>query len=266
MFTKTDSTSPEISVRHSWGQTVLLHLLPGIPIALAFWGVGWAMQDNFGWMAIYSLTIVAVLVEFPLLMVLTRYLVHRERAKGLLAENEKGIPFRRKQPVWIWVLASVLIVLAAVINMAATPPLTLPLQALQDAAPDWAVIGFDPSVFVRAISASPAFFWLMWIASFPALMLAGGIVQEYYFRGYLLPRMPKVGVATPIVNAFLFSVFHFTSPWGIIARLPFVLIFSLMAWWRKSINIAIWIHAGMGGVLFLMGTAFLLVGMSRAAG
>jgi len=266
MFMKTTPNAPEISVRHSWTQTVLLHLLPGIPIGLAFWGVGWMMQDKFGWMAIYSLTIVAVLIEFPLLMGLTRYLIHRERARGLLGDDENGLPYRRKQPAWIWWLASVLIVLAAVLNMAATPPLTLPLRALHDAAPDWAVIGFDPSAFVRALSASPEFFWVMWIASFPALMLAGGIAQEYYFRGYLLPRMPRVGIATPVANAVLFSIFHLNSPWGIIARLPYVLIFSLIAWWRKSINVAIWIHAGMGGLLFVMGTSFLLIGLSRATG
>jgi len=74
------------------------------------------------------------------------------------------------------------------------------------------------------------------LVSFPALMLAGGIAQEIYFRGYLLPR------------------------------LPYVIIFSLMAWWRKSLNLVIWIHAGMGGLLFAMGTIFLLIGISRATG
>lgn len=265
MFFKPRGKAAEMPVRHSWWQTIGLHLIPGVPIALAFWGLGWLMREDGGWIAIYSLTVIAVAVEFPLLIILTRYLITRERRAGLLQENAEAIPYRRKQPVWMWALATVLILVAALLNMAVTAPLTAPFSGLQSLVPDWAVLAFEPQIFARAIGASPQFFWIMWIASFPALMLAGGIAQEYYFRGYLLPRMPDAGLATPLANAVLFSVFHLTSPWSIMARLPYVLIFSLVAWWRKSLNLVIWIHAGMGGVLFLMGTAFLMIGMSRAS-
>jgi membrane protease YdiL (CAAX protease family) len=224
------------------------------------------MQDNPGWIALYSLTIVAVLVEFPLLILLTRILIARERARGQLPADTKAIPYRRRQPLWMWLVATGLILVVAVLNMAATPPLTAPFAGLQAQMPDWAVLAFEPRVFARAIGASPELFWFMWLASLPALMLAGGIAQEVYFRGYLLPRMPRAGLATPLINAGLFSVFHLTSPWAIVARLPYVVVFSLMAWWRKSLNLAIWIHAGMGILLFLMGTAFLLIGIARSAG
>ena len=266
MFFRSHPHPNEITVRHSWMLTVWLHLLPGIPIALAFWSIGWLARDTPGWIALYTLTITAVAVELPLLMVLTRYLIHRERQAGVLVEAEEGLPYRRRQPVWIWVLATALIVCAAVLNMAGTPALTAPFSSMRALAPEWAVLAFEPSVFARAIAASSTFFWLMWLASFPALMLAGGIAQEIYFRGYLLPRMPRAGLVTPVANAVLFSVFHLTSPWSIVARLPYVIIFSLMAWWRKSLNLVIWIHAGMGGLLFAMGTIFLLIGISRATG
>lgn len=266
MFAKTTDSATDISVRHSWTMTAWLHIAPGIPIAIAYFALGWWMRETPGWIAIYTLTIVAVAVELPLLIWLTRFLIARERRRGDIPPEAKAIPYRRKQPAWMWALATLLILFAAVLNMAGTPALTAPFAGLQGLAPDWAVLGFDPQVFARAIGASPPFFWFMWIASFPALMLAGGIAQEIYFRGYLLPRMPRAGLITPMANAVLFSVFHLTSPWSIVARLPYVLIFSLMAWWRKSLNLAIWIHAGMGALLFLMGTGFLLVGLARAGG
>lgn len=35
------------------------------------------------------------------------------------------------------------------------------------------------------------------------------IVEELYFRGFLLPRMEHWGWAAPVVNSFLFAVYHF---------------------------------------------------------
>ena len=45
------------------------------------------------------------------------------------------------------------------------------------------------------------------------------ITEELYFRGYLLPRMPRqFGRLGPVAHSFLFSVYHFDSPWMIPVR------------------------------------------------
>ena len=45
------------------------------------------------------------------------------------------------------------------------------------------------------------------------------IGEELYYRGYLLPRMPKeFGKAAPVVHSFLFAVHHVHTPWLIITR------------------------------------------------
>jgi membrane protease YdiL (CAAX protease family) len=38
------------------------------------------------------------------------------------------------------------------------------------------------------------------------------VVEESYFRGFLLPRMAHWGWAAPVVNALLFAVYHFYFP------------------------------------------------------
>ena len=48
--------------------------------------------------------------------------------------------------------------------------------------------------------------------------LLGPIVEELYFRGFLLPRMERFGRWAPLVNVSLFSIYHFWSPWQIVAR------------------------------------------------
>lgn len=45
------------------------------------------------------------------------------------------------------------------------------------------------------------------------------ITEELYFRGYLLPRMPiRFGRLKPVAHSFLFSVYHFDTPWMIPVR------------------------------------------------
>jgi CAAX protease family protein len=271
MFVKT--TAPEgaqgasaAMPRHGWMKSIALHLLPGIPIVVGFLAIGFVTKDNPAWTPFYSLVLAALFVEFPFLIWLTRYLISREIRAGQVENREAGIPYRARQPMWVWLVAVLLIIVAGGLNMAVTEPLSAPFSALQAAYPDWAILNFDPRSFGRAYVASPPLFIGMWVLSLPALMVAGGIAQEYYFRGYLLPRMPKAGFGAPLANALLFSVFHLTSPWAIIARLPYVLIFSLTAFWRRSLNLGIFIHAGMGIALFSLSSVFLYIGISRALG
>jgi membrane protease YdiL (CAAX protease family) len=44
-------------------------------------------------------------------------------------------------------------------------------------------------------------------------------VEELYFRGFLLPRMPeKLKGWSPLANSFLFAIYHTWSPWMIVTR------------------------------------------------
>ncbi len=41
----------------------------------------------------------------------------------------------------------------------------------------------------------------------------GGMVEEPYFRGYLLLRMQSPGIWASITNVILFSLYHIWSSW-----------------------------------------------------
>ena len=45
------------------------------------------------------------------------------------------------------------------------------------------------------------------------------IVEEIYFRGYLLPRMGVFGKIAPLINSIIFSIYHFFSPRQNITRI-----------------------------------------------
>ena len=69
------------------------------------------------------------------------------------------------------------------------------------------------------------------------------VVEEYYFRGYLLPRMAAWGKWAFVLNTVLFSLYHFWQPYVyltlIIALLPMI----YMVWKTKDLRLAILTHS-----------------------
>lgn len=62
------------------------------------------------------------------------------------------------------------------------------------------------------------------------------VVEELYFRGFLLPRMARWGRAAPIINSLLFAVYHFYFPGNIpgifVAFAPISYIVMVKKNWR----------------------------------
>jgi len=72
-----------------------------------------------------------------------------------------------------------------------------------------------------------------------AVVLSGfvaPIVEEMYFRGFLLSRMGRLGLAAPAVNALLFAVYHFyflaNVPAVFVVFLPVAYLARAKANWR----------------------------------
>ena len=88
----------------------------------------------------------------------------------------------------------------------------------------------------------------------PAIL--GPLVEELYFRGYLLPRMGKYAKKwAPVINTTLFSLYHFFSPWEnpirILALIPLVYV----VWRTKNIRFGIAVHIALntfGGIIMLI--------------
>jgi len=80
-------------------------------------------------------------------------------------------------------------------------------------------------------------------------------IEEIYFRGYLLPRMNIFGKFAPLINALLFSVYHFFSPWQIITRIIAMTPMTYLVWKNKDVKIGILSHCLLnivGGIGMLM--------------
>jgi membrane protease YdiL (CAAX protease family) len=144
--------------------------------------------------------ILIVLVPFELAVIVR---ASRYRAQGF----RSAIPYRRTLPLrdWVW-LVPVLIVAAFIgfgLSMVFEPTVIAGFFAWL---PDW---------FMRPIDLERAGdysrdAWLVTLVAYLALNgFVGPIVEELYFRGYLLPRMEWMGRWAPLVNVSLFSLYHF---------------------------------------------------------
>ena len=72
-----------------------------------------------------------------------------------------------------------------------------------------------------------------------AVILSGfvaPVVEELYFRGFLLPRMEHWGWMAPVVNSLLFAIYHFYFPGNVpgifVAFLPISYVAMLKKNWR----------------------------------
>jgi membrane protease YdiL (CAAX protease family) len=77
------------------------------------------------------------------------------------------------------------------------------------------------------------------------LMLNGflaPIIEEFYFRGYLLPRMKVWGKWAFAVNAVLFSLYHLWQPYIYLTLMAALLPMAYLVWKTKDLRLAILTH------------------------
>ena len=86
----------------------------------------------------------------------------------------------------------------------------------------------------------------------------GPIAEEFFFRGYLLPRMAYLKKWAPIVNGALFGLYHFWQPHNLIALMAIGIILSYVVWKKRNVYLGIVIHCAInilgavGGYLAIM--------------
>jgi len=65
------------------------------------------------------------------------------------------------------------------------------------------------------------------------------IVEELYFRGYLLPRLDRLGAGAPVLDAALFAAYHLWVPWSIPTRFLAYLPLAYAAWRTRNVVVAV---------------------------
>ena len=211
-----------------------LFLVPGALMTVVYVVIAPFIETaGFPPIAALLVAILIVLVPFELGVILRASL---GRPGGI----RSVIPYRRPLPFrdWLW-LVPVLIIAEFIgfgLSMAIEPRI---IDSLFGWLPDWFVRPIDPD----RVGEYSREAWLVTLAAYLVLNgLLGPIVEELYFRGYLLPRMEWMGRWAPLVNVSLFSLYHFWSPWQVLGRILGLGPTVYAVRWKENVYLGMVVH------------------------
>jgi uncharacterized protein len=230
---------PAEAEQHRLATSVLLHLWPGAAL-LAFVLATAPFFARFGIPAPFVLFLgipaVIVPIELGTLLVHARRRTGSWRLSPLTVGYRERLPRRRAR--WLvaglvaWFLLFFLVSTAVVDPFLAErafgwlPDAVLQFSTFEDG-------GVEPSTLVTV---------LLLVTAVVCNGVVGPVVEELYFRGYLLPRISRFGRAAPVLNTALFSLYHLWTPWQNPARIIGLVPMTWMVWRERSLRIGIATH------------------------
>lgn len=218
------------------GKAILLHLLPGALIT-AFFFLAAPILIEAGFPPVLSLylTILLVLIPFEL-----GFLFYQGKKRNKRYSLDGVVLFRERAPIWQMIFWIIGLFAWGGLAFSLLPKLdALIARAFFTWLPGWS---FPANLFGSSIQYSRTALTVTIVAGFLLNGIAGPIVEELYFRGYLLPRIPTSKGWAPMINILLFSLYHFFTPWQNLTRILAFLPFSYAVAWKRNIYISICAH------------------------
>ena len=229
--------------KHSTTQSVILHLFPGILVG-CFYFLALQPVARMGYPSNFALYLALAFVLVPVEL---GFLLYQGKKKTGRFTLQGIISYRNPIPWWqyfVWV--SIIFVIIGAIMKFLEPVNSFLQKNLFFWMPD-INSGLDGNYSKTILIVTYSMFLIFNVFLAP-------MVEELYFRGYLLPRMK--GKFAILFHSFLFAAYHFFSPWMIIAiTLGFLPI--LFGTTKKNIYIGIIVHILCNSVGFITGIVFI---------
>ena len=229
--------------KHSTVKSLILHLLPGILVG-AFYFLALKPVAKIGYPSFFAqfLAFALILVPFELgfLLVQGKKKTGRYTLRGII-RYQKSIPWWE---YFVWV--TIIFVIVGALMTLFKPVDTLLQKYLFFWMPD-VNTGLDGNYSKTNLIVTYSVFLIINVFLAP-------MVEELYFRGYLLPRMK--GKYAILFHSFLFATIHVFSPWMIIARtvgfLPIIIGTT-----KKNIYVGMIVHMLCNATGFVTGLMYI---------
>lgn len=235
--------------RHSLAKSIFLHLLPGVLIGICYFLLSPLVKD-FGFPTVMALIVsgILVLIPFELGFLLYQSIKTRQKFWNGIVRYQK--PLKIWQYI-LWVL--VILLLAGLLFRAFGFASEFLKQFFSWVPSDYTLdMGLNGEFTKLSLIITYAFFFIFIVLVLPT-------VEELYFRGYLLPRMPSnlKGWAIPIHSA-LFALYHTWTPWLFITRTVGVLPLIYFVKRKENIYLGIAAHCVINSIDFIIGLVFIM--------
>lgn len=222
--------------RHTGWQSVGLHLIPGLLITI-FFILAALVASKIGYPTLMALLLAILLILVPFELGILLW----EGKKRNGSYSLQGVVFNREPlPAWqYFVIIPLLVGWCGLIYMGLSKMDAAIVRDYFAWVPVWLTFSISPDVMTQYSHSAVV---TTVIAGFLLNGLAGPLVEELYFRGYLLPRIPASSKWAPLINMVLFSLYHFFSPWQNVTR---ILVFIPMVYavaWKRNIYLSMVTH------------------------
>jgi hypothetical protein len=231
--------------QHSVTKSILLHLIPGVPVIAGLFIFSLPVFSRILGIAVelhvvVGLTLSILIMLVPIQLGILLYQGKKQNGKfslkGIIGYTEKSSI--KDYIIYIPILLIYSVLLFAVVSPMITPAITDTLFAWYPQEYNLQIAMANPGVLSGYQGV-----YLLLVMFIITNGILGPLVEELYFRGYLLPRMDGYAKKwAPVLNVVLFSLYHYFSPWDnptrIIALIPLVYI----VWRKRDIRFGIWVH------------------------
>lgn len=219
-------------IKGTW-KLMFLHLFPGIALSIMY-----IFFSKVGLFAEFpKVVILGFSTFFSSIPIELGYLFYVAKKEEGTFQIFKILGLKGTLNAKTFILYSLLLIITGGILFLAFKPLTnFLLHTVFGWLPSWYNFDQDMIPFRRMESI------LAILVRFFVLTLIVPIIEELYFRGFLLARMKWMGKYSVLLNVLLFSVYHFYSPWLIIARIAAMLPLYFLVYKKDSLKLGIFVH------------------------
>lgn len=221
--------------QHPLAQSFLLHVTPGALTTVAFIAFK-PILDGSGYPPLLAFLLAILFVDVPVLLGIMLFegkkLNGRLSLKGVVLYQEK-ISWGMFALVFIgaFVVVFLLITLITPINAFLT-------ERLFSGLPKWMFLEEQSQYLAYAKGAL--------VVTFTFQLVVTGIIlpwiEELYFRGYLLPRISRYGVWSPLVGGLFFGLYHVWQLFGFLTVFLLGTILGYIVLWKRDVRLSIGLH------------------------
>ncbi len=244
--TRVSSVPAEAADQDSVGKSLALHVLPGVLIGTVFL-VTAPLAMRMGFPPLFAMVTAGILTGLGFQL---WHLLNEGRKRNGSWSLQGIVLYREPMPLWqyfVWV--PLFTILAFIIN-----GLTSPIGAALLNALPWLPNWFE----MRDLSMLTSYPRPVLLITFTLYLLLNGIaapiIEELYFRGYLMPRLARFGRWAAAVEVALFTVYHIWQPYYWITQFFSMLPIVAAVAWKRNIKLGIAAHMALniiGGLLLM---------------
>ena len=240
--------------QHCVVRSIMLHLIPGV-LLLLFYIVAAPLALELGLPTIFALLVGIGVILIP--FELGYLLFQAKKCNGTLSLHGIVV-YREPMPSWQYVVLGLVLFtwLGLFFGLLAEPVDKFFIDRFFAWVPNWFFL-LGPTSELHQYSHSALISTA--ILGLALNGIAGPVVEELYFRGYLLPRLSRLKGWAPVLNILLFSLYHFFTPWENLIRILAITPMVYTVWWKKNIYIGMIVHCT-GNVVGSIGMLAMILG------